>query len=133
MATHSSILAQKPHGQRSLEGYSPRGRKELGTTEHSTRLYTYRERAREAGTERRSAAKSCQQWAMRVPQRRLLKARFRPGAPATYRGCRENQETKDRYINTYINNKALANTTDVCHVQVRGHPGNFSSAPPTGT
>ena len=29
MATHSSILAWKIHGQRSLLGCSPRGRKEL--------------------------------------------------------------------------------------------------------
>ena len=28
MATHSSILAWETHGQRSLEGYSPQGRKE---------------------------------------------------------------------------------------------------------
>ena len=28
MATHSNILAWKAHGQRSLEGYSPRGHKE---------------------------------------------------------------------------------------------------------
>ena len=33
MATHSSILAWKIHGQRSLVGYSPWGCKELGTTE----------------------------------------------------------------------------------------------------
>ena len=33
MATHSSILAWKSHGQRSLAGYSPRGRKESHTTE----------------------------------------------------------------------------------------------------
>ena len=39
MATHSSILAWRipwtaePHGQQSLVGYSPRGRKELDTTE----------------------------------------------------------------------------------------------------
>ena len=33
MATHSSILAAKSHGQRSLVGYSPLGRKELDTTE----------------------------------------------------------------------------------------------------
>ena len=33
MATHSSILPENVHGQRSLVGYSPRGRKELGTTE----------------------------------------------------------------------------------------------------
>ena len=30
MATHSSILAWKSHGQRSLEGYSPWGHKESG-------------------------------------------------------------------------------------------------------
>ena len=38
MATHSSVLAWKIHGQRSLLGYSPWGRKELDTTErlHST-------------------------------------------------------------------------------------------------
>ena len=28
MATHSSLLAGEPHGQRSLAGYSPRGRKD---------------------------------------------------------------------------------------------------------
>ena len=33
MATLSSILPGKFHGQRSLVGYSPRGRKELDTTE----------------------------------------------------------------------------------------------------
>ena len=34
MATHSSILAWRiPHGPRSLAGYSPWGRKELGVTE----------------------------------------------------------------------------------------------------
>ena len=32
LATHSSILAGKSHGQRSLTGYSPRGGKELDTT-----------------------------------------------------------------------------------------------------
>ena len=34
MATHSSILAGKLHGQRSLAGYSPWGPKESDTTEH---------------------------------------------------------------------------------------------------
>ena len=29
MATYSSVLGGKSHGQRSLEGYSPRGHKEL--------------------------------------------------------------------------------------------------------
>ena len=33
MATHSSILAGKSHGQRSLEGYSPWNCKELDRTE----------------------------------------------------------------------------------------------------
>ena len=33
MATHSSILAGKSHGGRSLVGYSPQGRKESDTTE----------------------------------------------------------------------------------------------------
>ena len=32
MATHSSILARESHGQKSLMGYSPWARKELGTT-----------------------------------------------------------------------------------------------------
>ena len=34
MATHSSILARKPHGQRKLVGYSPWGLKKLDTAEH---------------------------------------------------------------------------------------------------
>ena len=33
MSTHSSILAWESHGQRSLVGYSPWGRKQLDTTE----------------------------------------------------------------------------------------------------
>ena len=33
MATHSSILAWRIHGQRSLVGYSPWGRKEWDMTE----------------------------------------------------------------------------------------------------
>ena len=33
MATHSSILVWKSHGQRSLEGYSPWGHKESDMTE----------------------------------------------------------------------------------------------------
>ena len=36
MTTHSSILPGKSHGQRSLVGYSPWGRKELDTTEWLT-------------------------------------------------------------------------------------------------
>ena len=35
MAAHSSILAGKSHGQRSLVGYSPWGRRELDTTERN--------------------------------------------------------------------------------------------------
>ena len=35
MATHSNILPGESHGQRSLVGYSPRGRKEWDTTEHA--------------------------------------------------------------------------------------------------
>ena len=35
MATHSSILAWRSHGQRSLAGYSPWGHKESDTTEHA--------------------------------------------------------------------------------------------------
>ena len=34
-ATHSRISSGKFHGQRSLEGYSPRGHKESDTTEHT--------------------------------------------------------------------------------------------------
>ena len=33
MATHPSVLARESHGQRSLVGYSPWGRKESDTTE----------------------------------------------------------------------------------------------------
>ena len=33
MATHSNMLAGKPHGQRSLVSYSPRGREESEATE----------------------------------------------------------------------------------------------------
>ena len=41
MTTHSSTLPGKFHGQRSLVNYSPRGRKESGTTEqrHFTSLH----------------------------------------------------------------------------------------------
>ena len=35
MATHSSFLPGEAHGQRSLAGCSPKGRKELDTTEHT--------------------------------------------------------------------------------------------------
>ena len=42
MATHSSILAWKSHGQRSLTGYTPWGHKESDTTEYShTRSQNY--------------------------------------------------------------------------------------------
>ena len=37
MATHSSILPGKSHGQRSLVDYSPWGQKELDTTEQLKR------------------------------------------------------------------------------------------------
>ena len=40
MATHSSILAWKFHGQRNLEGCSPWGRKELDMTEQLTHAHT---------------------------------------------------------------------------------------------
>ena len=36
MATYSSILARKIHGQRSLEGHSPQGLKESEMTEQPT-------------------------------------------------------------------------------------------------
>ena len=36
MATHSSILAWRSHGQRSLAGYSPWGHKESDMTEQLT-------------------------------------------------------------------------------------------------
>ena len=35
IATHSSILAWKSHGQRSMVGYSPWGRKQSDTTAHT--------------------------------------------------------------------------------------------------
>ena len=35
MATHSRFLPGESHGQRSLAGYSPRGRKELEMTEET--------------------------------------------------------------------------------------------------
>ena len=39
LATHSSILAWKTHGQRSLGGYSPWGRKESDMTEQLTHTH----------------------------------------------------------------------------------------------
>ena len=39
MATHSSILPGESRGQRSLVGYSPQGRKESDTAEHSNRAF----------------------------------------------------------------------------------------------
>ena len=39
MATHSSILAWRNHGQRSLAGYSPWGRKESDTTKQLTHTH----------------------------------------------------------------------------------------------
>ena len=41
MATHSNILAWKIRGLRSLVGYSPRGRKELDTTERLCFRFDY--------------------------------------------------------------------------------------------
>ena len=42
MATHSSMIVVKSHGQSSLVGYSPWGRKELDMTEHEhTNIYTH--------------------------------------------------------------------------------------------
>ena len=41
MATHSSILAWKIHGQRSLAGYSPWGLKELDMTEQLSTQHRY--------------------------------------------------------------------------------------------
>ena len=41
MATHSSILARKTHGQRSLEGCSPCGGKEWDTTEETEQARPY--------------------------------------------------------------------------------------------
>ena len=43
MATHSSILSWRFHGQRSLVSYSPWGRKESDMTERLTRTHTYAE------------------------------------------------------------------------------------------
>ena len=40
MATHSSVLAWEPLGQRSLAGYSPWGREESDTTEQLS-TYSY--------------------------------------------------------------------------------------------
>ena len=40
ITTHSSILAGKFHGQRSLADYSPQGCKELDMTEHTYRELT---------------------------------------------------------------------------------------------
>ena len=42
MATHSSILGEKSHGQRSLVGYSPWGHEESGTTEQLTHTHMHR-------------------------------------------------------------------------------------------
>ena len=41
MATQSSILTQKSHGQRSLVGYSPQGHKESDTTEATEHTHTH--------------------------------------------------------------------------------------------
>ena len=49
MATHSSTLAWKIHGWRSLVGYSPWGRKESDTTERLHSLSLYETGRKEAG------------------------------------------------------------------------------------
>ena len=41
MATHSSILPKKSHGQKSLAGYSPWGRKESNMIDHARTSTTY--------------------------------------------------------------------------------------------
>ena len=41
MATHSSILSWRFHGQRSLVSYSPWGRKESAMTERLTHTHTH--------------------------------------------------------------------------------------------
>ena len=42
MATHSLFLPGEMHGQRNMAGYSPWGRKELDTTEHTrTHIHTH--------------------------------------------------------------------------------------------
>ena len=41
MAIHSSILAKKSQGQRSLVSYSPWGHKESDTTERLTQTHTH--------------------------------------------------------------------------------------------
>ena len=43
MATHSVFVPGESHGQRSLKGYSPYGRKELDTTEvmHAYKFYKF--------------------------------------------------------------------------------------------
>ena len=60
MATHSSILAWKIHGQRSLVGYSPWGRKELDTAER-LHLVTWLSRLGIQGT-RFNRLSSCESW-----------------------------------------------------------------------
>ena len=42
MVTHSSILAWKSYGQKSLAGYSPRGHKESATTEGTQHARTHK-------------------------------------------------------------------------------------------
>ena len=44
MAIHSSILAWRIHGQRSLAGYSPQSRKESDTTEATEHAHTLHHR-----------------------------------------------------------------------------------------
>ena len=44
MASHSSILAGKSHGKRSLAGYSPKDHKESDTTEHGMAQHILQEK-----------------------------------------------------------------------------------------
>ena len=48
MATHSSILAWRIHGQRSLEGFIPWGRKEPDMTKQLSKAYTHKRKVRKA-------------------------------------------------------------------------------------
>ena len=72
-ATHSSTLAGKSHGQRSLVGYSPWGPKELDTTE---RLHFNPSTATYRASQRASAVRSwqlrCRPWRERDQNQGLL-------------------------------------------------------------
>ena len=53
MATHSSILAWRIHGQRSLAGYSPWGHTKSDTVERLTHTHTHTRSLDSAGSARR--------------------------------------------------------------------------------